>query len=63
MRDRAVKWILTLVGLVVVVAIGVAVVASIVADAEGLGGAGGWWMLLLFLVVPVLVGLSVWRNR
>jgi hypothetical protein len=62
-RDRALKWILTAVGLIVVLAIGAAVVASVVADADMLVDAGGWWMLLLFLVVPALVGLHAWWNR
>lgn len=38
--------------------IAVLVVYSIFTDAAMLTAAGGWWMLLVFLVVPALVGIN-----
>jgi hypothetical protein len=47
-----------LLSLGVTVLIGALVVASIVAEAAWLVDVGGWWMLLLYLVVPLLVALD-----
>jgi hypothetical protein len=44
-------------GLLVALPIGAFVVWSVLADASMLVEAGGWWMLLLYLIVPVCVAL------
>ena len=44
-------------GLLVALPIGLFVASSVLADAANLVNAGGWWMLLLYLVVPVAIGL------
>jgi hypothetical protein len=56
-KERLLVWVVMLAGLLVVLAIGAVVVWSILGDADMLLDAGGWWMLLLFLVVPALIGL------
>jgi len=53
------RLVLLLGGLLIALPIGAAVVWSILADASMLVGAGGWWMLGVYLVVPALIGLSV----
>jgi len=53
------RLVLILGGLLIALPVGAAVVWSILADASMLVGAGGWWMLGVYLVVPALIGLSV----
>ncbi len=52
------RLLLLLGALIVALPVGVLIVWSILADASMLVGAGGWWMLLLYLVVPALIGIS-----
>ncbi len=47
------RWLLAL---PLVLLVGAIIVQSILADAAMLVGAGGWWMLGVYLVVPTLVG-------
>jgi len=51
------RLVLILGGLLIALPVGAAVVWSILADASMLVGAGGWWMLGVYLVVPALIGL------
>lgn len=52
------RLLLLLGALIVALPVGVVIVWSILADASMLVGAGGGWMLLLYLVVPALIGIS-----
>jgi hypothetical protein len=49
--------LLTLGGLLVALPIALVVVWSVLGDAANLVNAGGWWMLLVYLVVPACIGL------
>jgi len=53
-----VRLLLLLGALIVALPVGALIVWSILADASMLVGAGGWWMLLAYLVVPTLIGIS-----
>jgi len=56
------RLVLILGGLLIAVPIGAFVAWSILADASMLVGAGGWWMLGVYLVVPALIGISVFLS-
>jgi hypothetical protein len=48
--------------LLVALPIGLVVVGSVLADAAMLVDAGGWWMLLLYLVTPSCIGVYALRG-
>jgi hypothetical protein len=55
--------VLYVIGLPIVLLVGALVVWSVLGDADMLTDAGGPWMLLVYLVVPVLVALYTFGPR